>query len=324
MQDQGKHFVSDTRAWCWLLGLACACGLISCSRPPGGQPIDERSPQETGIPVIYVVNYPLAYFAERIGQPHVHVFFPAPANEDPAFWMPGTETIVDYQNADLVLLNGASYAKWVDKVSLPPAKVVDTSASFRDQLIATKDTVSHTHGPGGAHSHSGRASTTWLDPTLAMAQTKAVLTALVALRPQHKNTFQRNFAALERDLRGLDARLVDIVNENADRPVVFSHPVYQYFVRRYDLVARSVPWEPDEVPSEPMWADFQKLLEEHPAQWMIWESEPLQENVERLRELGVESITFDPCGNTPDEGDYTSIMQRNMERLARVFASGNE
>ena len=37
---------------------------------------------------IYVVNYPLKYFAERIGGEHVKVEFPVPAGADPAYWNP--------------------------------------------------------------------------------------------------------------------------------------------------------------------------------------------------------------------------------------------
>jgi zinc transport system substrate-binding protein len=43
--------------------------------------------------VIYTVNYPLKYFAERIGGEHAEVVFPAPAGVDPAYWMPERKTI---------------------------------------------------------------------------------------------------------------------------------------------------------------------------------------------------------------------------------------
>ncbi|MEA3275247.1 MAG: hypothetical protein U9Q81_08160, partial [Pseudomonadota bacterium] len=36
--------------------------------------------------VLYTVNYPLQYFAERIAGEHAQVVFPAPADVDPAFW----------------------------------------------------------------------------------------------------------------------------------------------------------------------------------------------------------------------------------------------
>ncbi|MBW1743769.1 MAG: hypothetical protein JRJ47_10130 [Deltaproteobacteria bacterium] len=42
---------------------------------------------------VYVVNYPLKYFAERIGGDHVDVEFPAPKGTDPAYWIPNIATI---------------------------------------------------------------------------------------------------------------------------------------------------------------------------------------------------------------------------------------
>lgn len=62
-------------------------------------------------PTVYVVNYPLQYFTERIGAEHVKVVLPAPAGEDPAFWKPDVNTIAAFQGADLIVINGANYAK---------------------------------------------------------------------------------------------------------------------------------------------------------------------------------------------------------------------
>jgi zinc transport system substrate-binding protein len=109
---------------------------------------------------IYVVNYPLMYFVERIAGDNATVVFPAPASEDPAYWMPDAETVSDYQRADLILLNGANYAKWVKKVTLPQFRLVDTSASFKDQYIETAEIVTHSHGPEGDHAHEAVAFTT--------------------------------------------------------------------------------------------------------------------------------------------------------------------
>ena len=71
---------------------------------------------------VYTVNYPLEYFASRIGGEHVKARYPGPADEDPAFWKPDAQTIGSYQQADLILLNGAGYAKWLSRASLPRAR----------------------------------------------------------------------------------------------------------------------------------------------------------------------------------------------------------
>jgi len=79
---------------------------------------------------VFVVNYPMQYFAERIGGEHVNVVFPAPANVDPAYWMPDRPTIANFQRADLILLNGAGYARWVNKVTLPRFRIVNSRRGY--------------------------------------------------------------------------------------------------------------------------------------------------------------------------------------------------
>ena len=52
---------------------------------------------------IYTTNYPLSYFADRIGGESVNVVFPVPQGVDPAFWTPGAATVRSMQKADLIV-----------------------------------------------------------------------------------------------------------------------------------------------------------------------------------------------------------------------------
>ncbi|MBW1841530.1 MAG: zinc ABC transporter substrate-binding protein [Deltaproteobacteria bacterium] len=268
---------------------------------------------------IYVVNYPLKYFAGRIAGEHASVAFPAPAEEDPAYWMPDAETIAAYQQADLILLNGANYAKWVNKTSLPPSKLVNTSAKFKDRYAYAKEMVTHSHGAEGKHAHESLAFTLWIDFDLAAKQAKAIAKALDRKRPGLKDTFQKNYLALERDLSALDLKIQNIVSKNQPPPLIGSHPVYDYFSKRYGLNMKSVHWEPDEVPGNQQWMDLQGVLKTHPARWMIWEGNPNQETVKKLESMGINSLVFDPCGNVPAKGDFMSVMRRNVENLRKAF-----
>jgi len=268
---------------------------------------------------IYAVNYPLAYFAERLAGDLARVEFPAPADVDPAFWMPDADTVAAYQAADLILLNGAGYAKWVDKVSLPASRLVNTSRDFADQYIQTDAGVSHSHGPGGEHSHSGIAFTTWLDLDLAARQAEAVAKAIARKRPEAKDRVATNLEALRDELLALDARLARISATSPSRPLLASHPVYQYLARRYGLNLRSVLWEPDAVPTPQQWRELEGMLAEHPAHQMLWEAQPAQETANRLRALGVESVVFDPCANRPARGDFLTVMSENAKSLEQAY-----
>ena len=268
---------------------------------------------------VYVVNYPLQYFAERIGGVHVNVVFPAPADVDPAYWMPDAKTISGYQQADLILLNGAGYARWVNKVSLPRFRMVNTSAGFKDRYIEAAEILTHSHGTEGEHAHEALAFTIWIDFSLAARQAKAIELSLGRKKPELKNTFQKKYQRLEQDLLKLDQDLKALISKDPSRPLVVSHPVYDYFARRYGLNIKSVHWEPDETPRNEQILELNRILKEHPAKWMIWEGKPLIESVEGLQTIGVESLVFDPCGNRPNQGDFLSVMQQNVENLIPAF-----
>jgi zinc transport system substrate-binding protein len=279
------------------------------------------APESVDKLVIYTVNYPLAYFAERIGGDLVEVHFPAPGDEDPAFWSPDADTIATYQGADLILLNGAGYAKWVDRAALPSSRVVNTSESISDRLLPLQGTVTHSHGPEGEHEHEGHAFTTWLDPELATLQAQTIGAAIELLRPEQEPEIQQRMESLRSELLDIDSRLQAAAEALGDAPLLFSHPVYQYLINRYGLNGVEVHWEPDETPGGHAWDDLEKLLDSHPAKWMLWEGEPLEATVRSLEERGVSSIIFDPCGNRPDEGDYLSVMAANAVTLEGLAVS---
>lgn len=268
---------------------------------------------------IYTVNYPLAYFAERIAGDQAMVIFPAPVDVDPAFWQPDLETIRDYQQADLILLNGAGYAKWVSKTSLPRLRTVDTSKNFSGQLIKSESGIKHSHGSGDTHSHAGTAFTTWLDMSQAVKQAGAIADALKRKRPQQSKLFEQNLQELEKDLLNLDAQITAVAKKKPSLPLLASHPVYQYLAKRYQLNLQSVMWEPGEVPDEAQWQALKDMQVTRQANWMLWEAEPNTVTATRLKSLGINSLVYQPIGNKPVSGDFISVMRNNQVNLQQAF-----
>jgi len=268
---------------------------------------------------IYTVNYPLQYFAQRIAGEHAEVVFPAPRSTDPAFWTPNVQTVGAYQDADLILLNGANYAKWINKVSLPRRRLVNTSAGFAENYIDTGSGAEHSHGGGAAHAHAGVAFTTWLDLQQAVRQADSIRLAIIKKRPQLKAEVDKKFAMLESDLLALDAELESIVSGNQNQALLASHPVYQYLARRYDVNLHSVVWEADEYPDQSQWITLENLAQTRDVKWMLWEGEPATESVEKLKQMGIASIVFDPCANAPAQGDFLSVMKNNLAELKPAF-----
>ena len=275
----------------------------------------------SAIGTVEVTNYPLAYVVERLAGPLLEVRFRAAEAPDPAYWRPTAEQVIVMQEADLVVVNGAGYEGWLEDVSLPTSRLVDSTAQARDRLIAIVSTETHSHGLEGEHEHTGTAFTTWLDPTVLIAQARTVGEAFEREWPEHAALFADRLAALVADLEALDAELAVATASAADRPVIFSHPVYQYLERRYGLVGDSLHWEPDAAPDESRWAELERLLNHRRAAWMIWEAEPLAETAERLLGAGVRVVVVDPCSTPPVEGDFLDTIRHNAEALRAVYVA---
>ena len=229
--------------------------------------------------------------------------------------------MAEYQGADLILLNGAGYARWVARASLPRTRVVDTSAGFRERLIPVTEGVTHAHGPDGEHAHRGFAFTTWLDPTLAVLQARAVRDAFVRAQPEAELFFDGRFDAVADGIAGMDARLAAAADAVGDVPLLFSHPVYDYLIRRYELNARQLHWEPGEDPGAAAWAALEAGQAEFPARWLLWEAEPLAATRTRLETLGIESAVFATGASSLPAGDLLSLMDAHAAALERIAGS---
>lgn len=279
-------------------------------------------------PEVYTTFYPTQYFAERIGGDLVEVRNPVPEDADPIFWQPSREDLQAYQGADLIILNGAGFEKWVESATLPEDRVVDTARPFESELIAYEDAVTHSHGSVGEHSHEGLDGHTWLDPHHARTQAAEIKDALAARFPEHAQAFEEGYAALAADLDTLDQQLAAYQESYDDQPIFASHPAYNYLARRYGWNVDNLDLDPEEMPSDQTFADIKARMAAHPAEHIVWEGEPTPEIAARFRdELGLESITFSPAELLGAEEqaagiDYLDVMRTNLEAIKPIFTPG--
>jgi zinc transport system substrate-binding protein len=247
-------------------------------------------------PLMFAVNQALHDFAERLVDGSADVGFLVPEGVDPSFWRPSIADISAIQSADLVLLNGAGFATWIDRVSLSRSRIVNTSASIEDQFIITKS-ITHSHGDGGEHSHEGLASYTWLDPTLAIAQAEAIASVIVARDMAASEDVEARLADLTSDLMELDATTEAALSGLQGVEIIATHPRYQYFARRYGLSITSLEWEAGAAPTDEELADLERLSSELDARILIWEAQPPGEAMDAAAALGLQNVVFEPWAN---------------------------
>lgn len=262
---------------------------------------------------VAVDNGVLADFARTLGGSGTTVVFPVPEGADPAFWKPAIKDIGAYQKADLILLNGAEYAKWTAKTSLPRSKTVDTSAGFADAYIETEAGLTHSHGNEGAHTHSALASLTWLDFAQAAAQAEATAAALTKAAPAAAAAIEARLIALKADLAALDARARDIGAKLSGAPIAGAHLGYEYFARAYGLDFAAVTWPDGEAPDAEATAAMQALLAGHPAQIVLFPSEPHADARAAAEALGLTPVVFEQGGR---DLPFVATMRANLDRLA--------
>jgi len=297
-----------------LLAVAILTGCSNTEIPPPPR-----------VPEVCTTFYPTTYFTQRIAGELVKITCPLPAGEDPITWMPDTNAIAAYQRADLVVINGADFEKWVAKVSLPPSKLVDTTRPLVGELVKFTTVITHSHGPGGQHDHVGIDGHTWLDPRNAKIQAAEIHNALAHLLPNHANTLAANHAVLVADLDALDASLVELSAELKGRRLLASHPAYNYLAKRYKWNITNLDLDPETAPSDETIDDIRKQLRQiYPRPRIIlWEGKPIQAAAERLKkDLGLVSVVFSPCEQSPNQpGDYLSVMRNNIKQLHATLSS---
>jgi zinc transport system substrate-binding protein len=266
---------------------------------------------------IVTVNYPLFYFTQQLADDLATVRLPVPAEIDPAQWNPQLDDVQQMQNARLVILNGAGYSTWLDKVALSPGKLVNSSLDARDRWISLSGETTHSHGPGGEHSHSGYAFSTWMDISLAKQQVNAIARALIRQWPDQQQAISQREIRLLEALTALDAGYRLEAQRLNGKFLIYSHPVYQYFEHRYQLAGHSLHWEPGEMPTDQQWRNLEKRLASQSNALFIWEDEPAVEITERLARMGLDSVVIRPAANAGNL-DWLSEQQANLKRLQKI------
>jgi zinc transport system substrate-binding protein len=284
----------------------------------GSTPADDAG----GKPVVMTTFYPTLYFTQRIAGDLVTATCPVPEDEDAIFWQPDEETVGRYQAADLIVVNGAEFEKWVAKVSLPASRVVNTAKPFEKDFIRFEKAVTHSHGPAGKHAHVGIDGHTWVDPVNAKVQATQIHAALRKLLPDEKEKLDAGLASLLADLDELNAGFGAL---SGRPPLLASHPAYNYIAKRYGWDLANLNLDPETMPSDEEFTKIAGILETHPAKFLLWEADPKPEIAARFRdELSIESVTFSPCELMSAEDlaageDYLSVMKANLAAMRGVL-----
>ncbi|MGC6508291.1 MAG: metal ABC transporter substrate-binding protein [Myxococcota bacterium] len=288
--------------WIWL---ACQSTDVPLQKVQAEGPLE-----------VWSLSYPVHYLAQRIGGEQIKLRVLLPEGEDATDWWPTPAQITQLAQSDLVLANGANFESWVNTASLPTGLVVSAAKGFSAIEI---EGHTHSHGKGGAHSHAGIDPYVWMDPDIYRLQAKQVTQSLKDRDSEHAELYQSRFEDFSAELDQLITESLPVMTLLKDHAIAANHPVYNYWMRRFELDIRSFDIPSDESPETTDVVDVNAWVSASSNPILFWGATPsdgLQEFLKGPTHLVIDNLEVASSGQMYD---YLKQYRANLSRIQASF-----
>jgi zinc transport system substrate-binding protein len=182
--------------------------------------------------------YPLYEFASRVVGDTAEVSSLVPAGVEPHNWEPTAEDVSRGRAADVMVINGAGFERWVDEMK---AKVVaNTSEGIEFNYKEGKEVGDDEHGHGDATGGGGVNPHIWLDPILAKHQIDKIRDVMVSSDPANADYYNQNADRFTAELDSLDAFIRSELADCDKSDFIAFHDAFIHFSERYGLRQHSI------------------------------------------------------------------------------------
>lgn len=276
---------------------------------------------------IYTTVYPLQYFAERIGQDHVHVESIYPPGTDEHTFDPSQKDMIELANADLFIYIGLGLEGFVQKAEPILQKegvellAAGENIQFEDAAIQSSNDSNHDHHDG--HSHEGNIDPhVWIDPIYAKQLAEAIMIKLNELLPDQKEEFEKNYYTLANELDQLNEKFLQMVENRNHNEFIISHGAYGYWEHRYGL--KQINLAGLSSSHEPSQKELQNIIanaKESGLKYVFAEQNIGSKNIKIVQdEIGAEQLILHNLAvltveDIAQNRDYFSIMEDNIKAL---------
>lgn len=257
--------------------------------------------------------------AVKIGGDKVKVDVLVGHGLDPHLYTPSRNDSIKMQSAALVLYNGLKLEGKMESTLEKAAKKANVVAVCSWSEGSDYELLGNAEHPD-PH--------VWMDVQAWSKSAKTVLTSLIELSPENRETFESNFAAFEKELTELDQyarESIASIPENA-RILVTAHDAFGYLGRAYGIEVRGIQGISTE--SEAGLKDIENLVElivsrKIPA--IFTEASVSDRNVKALVEgaaarnqkvvVGGELLSDSMGASGTYEGTYLGMIDHNVTTL---------
>ena len=251
--------------------------------------------------------YPLYEFTKEIGGDKVDVSLLVPQGVEPHNWEPTIKDIQKIHQADLIIINGNGFERWVDKIDSSKVSIINSGSSF-------------------GWSNSNEPSRTfdfhyWLNPISAKLQIDDIAEGLIEADPENKIYYKNTKNAYDLKLDALHYKIKAEL-DGCKKDFITFHDAFSYFAHEYDLnqhtvIQSNVPHsEPTSKKLENI-RDLAKTLEID----IIFSEEGVDSRTSEViaNELGGQVLVLSPLEIADDGSSYIEKMEENLSNLKEAL-----
>ncbi len=258
--------------------------------------------------------YPLFYFASRIAGDNADITNITPAGSEPHDYEPTPQDMVRIEQSDLLVLNGAGLEVWGNAIrgvlQNSPIVIVTAGEEFARIL----------------HTSEGRDPHVWLDPILAIEESKKIEEALERVDPPSKETYKKNAQSLINDLVLLDEKYREGLRTCQKKDIITSHTAFGYVAAEYGFNQIAITGlSPDEEPTPKELAELSDSARQKDIRFIFFESLVSPKLAETIaQEVGAQTLVLNPLEGLTEEEDengknYLTEMETNLTNLKKAL-----
>lgn len=280
-------------------------------------PEQPKSSANNEPPVVITTSYPLYMMTSGLAGDAVSVRYAIPDGQTSRTWVPSSDNVQELQEADVILLNGAGYEPWAQKLSLPRSRTIDTSIRYRRRMLHIADSMTHQHGPVGPQTDRDLIPAGWLDPELAVAQLRHVEEQLLKIAPdaadgisQRANAFHNSFDQLEQQLERLRAD-----SSEHEFSVATDETDFGYLTSRLNWKIHRIHWTDQNALTD----EFTDKIATAPPRLILIRTDCDLNRMKLLQATGILCVVVDTCESAgPAAEGANSLVSRLSANLARL------
>lgn len=231
-------------------------------------------------------------------------------DQDPHLFEASPETAKALRDAKIVIVNGAGYDPWMDKL------LQGQGGPGRREIVVGA-LVNH---EAGDNPHL------WYDPATMKAAAKALVSDLAAVDPAHKTDYEVGQTKFLESLKPLDDKIAAMRKSYAGQPITASEPVFGYQAMLVGLKVRNEKFAlavmNNAEPTASEVAGFENDLKGHEVKVMLYNAQASEPSVQRLVQMAKDNnIPVVGVSETEPAGTaYPAWMLGQLDLLDKALA----